>query len=91
MVGLRDTRIILVQAPRDALRPVRKDVLYAHGGLVVGGTSLGRKRESVPSLWCGCELPVLNECYGALFVLLVMLFAVPAYPFIVQGGLVYKG
>jgi hypothetical protein len=50
MVGLRDTRIILVLAPGDALRPVQKDVLYAHRGLVVRGTSLGRERESVPSL-----------------------------------------
>jgi glycosylphosphatidylinositol transamidase (GPIT) subunit GPI8 len=32
-VGLRDTGIILVQAPECALRPVRKDVLYAHRGL----------------------------------------------------------
>jgi hypothetical protein len=33
MVGLRDTSVILVQAPRGALRLVWESVLYAHWGL----------------------------------------------------------
>jgi hypothetical protein len=38
-VGTRDTRIILVRAPRGVLHPVGGSVLYAQG-LVVGDTSL---------------------------------------------------
>jgi hypothetical protein len=52
MVGLRDTEIILIQAwgcPTSSL----KECSICPRGLVVGGTSLGQERESVPGLCIG--------------------------------------
>jgi hypothetical protein len=55
MVGLRDTGIILVQAPRGCPMSSSGRCSICPHGLVVGDTSLGRERERVPSIyaWMG--------------------------------------
>jgi hypothetical protein len=99
MVGLRDTEIILVQAPKGCPTSSAGKCSVCPHGLVVGDTSLSRERERVPSLYAwmraagshlvGVMCVVRSLFFGCL--LHLPLFTVPAYPFIVQGGPVYKG
>jgi hypothetical protein len=55
MVGLRDTEIILIQAWGVPYVQFER-VFYMPTGLVVGGTSLGQERESVPGLCIGVSV-----------------------------------
>jgi hypothetical protein len=61
VVGLRDARVILVQAPRGALVQFGR-VFYMPTGACSRGTSLVREREHVQVSECGGELEVL--CWG---------------------------
>jgi hypothetical protein len=98
MIGLRDTGIILVQAPWGCPMSSLNRCTICPQGLVVGGTSSGRERESVPSLWMwlwatsarSVNVLCCWSCFS-LFHLFLPLSTVPACPFIVQGGLVFKG
>jgi hypothetical protein len=78
MVGLRDTVVILVQAPRGPYVQFG-EVFYKPRGLVVGGTSLGREREQVPSLECGEELIMLLGEYFYRFRCAVAPLCVPVF------------
>jgi hypothetical protein len=98
MVGLRDTYIILVQALRGFPMSSSGRCSICPQGLVVGGTSLGRERERVPSLsvWmraAGARLVGVVLLFDLFFPLCFSscLFRMPTSPFIVQGGPVYKG
>jgi hypothetical protein len=96
-LGLETPGLYWFRHKGGALRLVRESVPYAHRGLVVGGTSLGREREEVPSLCREREQLMLDGCGVLLFVLpcsyilFVRLFTIPTSPFIVQGGPAYMG
>jgi hypothetical protein len=96
-VGLRDTEIILVSAPRGCPTSSSGKCSICPQGLVVEDTSFGRERERVPSL-CAWMRAVGARLVGEVCVLFDHVFrcvhsppfVVLASPFIVQGGPVYK-
>jgi hypothetical protein len=97
--GLRDTKVILVRAPRGAYVQF-EEVFYMPRGYVVRGTSLGREREQVSGLECGGELVMLliecvflsiSLCFCLMMFDLSPLRSIPTSSFIVQGESVYRG